>query len=99
MVAVHFLVPVVLLALWMLLGMAEERVHSTHLGFWIRGLRGGTLGLVFCALGAVGLAHVQTAIPAESRTFVFIALLLALGMIGFPIGFLGAMARGRGSED
>lgn len=99
MVVLHFMVPVVLLGLWLLLGHLEERVTSAHLGFWLRGLRGGMLGTVLCALAAVGLAHVQPSIPAESRTFVFIALLLALSMIGFPIGFLAAMARGARSED
>jgi hypothetical protein len=99
MVALHFLVPVFLLGLWLLMGHFGERITSPHLGLWLRGLRGGLLGTVLCALAAVGLAHIQTSIPTESRTFVFIALLLGLSMIGFPIGFLAAMARGARSED
>lgn len=100
MVFVHFLSVAAFVGLWLLLGHLEERLESPYLRFWLRGFRGGALGMVFCSLLAVGLAHSPfLVIPAESRTLAFVALALALGMIGVPIGFLAGLARGRAAEE
>lgn len=92
----HFLTVAVALGLWMLLGLLEERIPSPHLRLWVRGLKGGTLAMVFGLLLAVGMAHgPYVVVPDEARTMLFLALTLAFGMIGFPIGFLAALARAR----
>jgi len=101
MVILHFLAVVVILGLWILLGLLEDRLTSPYLAFWTRALRGGTLGVVLCTLVAVmlaPLAHIQAPTPAETRQshdLVFVALALSLSMIGFPIGFLVGVLRGR----
>lgn len=105
MVILHFLAVVLVLGIWILLGYLEERLTSPYLAFWNRAFRGGTLGMVFCLLVALivaPLAHVQAPTPAETRQshdLVFIALSLGLSMIGFPIGFLAGMARGRREQE
>lgn len=100
MAFVHFLSVAVCLGAWLLLGLLEERVESPFLRFWLRGLRGGTLAMVFCLLLAVGLAHGPLVVVADDqRTLVFFGLALGLGMIGVPIGFLAAMARSRTAEE
>ena len=58
MVVLHFMVPVVLFGLGLLLGHLEERLTSANLEFWLRGLRGGMLGTVLCADADRVLSHV-----------------------------------------
>ena len=102
MVFVHFLAVAACLGAWVLLGFLDERLSSPYLRFWLRGIRGGVMALFCCSFLAVVLAHSPlVVIPEDSRSLVFVALILALGMIGVPVGFLGGLARGRqaGSDE
>lgn len=88
------------LAVWVLLGLLEEGRRGTRLHLWLLVLRGGVLALVFCFLGALVLAEVlwglARGVPIpfveDPRRQLFVAIAIGLGMIGFPLGALLALA-------
>lgn len=100
-VILHFLWVVLFLGAWFGLGFVCDKVTAPFFALMLRGLRAAVLTLVFCAFLAAALANSAfIVVPGEARTSAFFVLLVGLGMIGCPIGFLAGVARGQGiSED
>lgn len=105
LVLLHFSCTLVFVGLWYVSGLYCDKLSALFWRQLLRALRGALLAMSICAFVAAAVCHSPLIPPdmfandSESRNYVFIALLVGLGMIGSPIGFLAGLARGQHIEE